>query len=78
MELKDYCSNMAVELTAWKAKMYDIARKLDKMPTGDKEKVVPEVYELHALIEELSDRIQRLQRECPTQWSPDEIEMNEK
>jgi len=78
MEVKDYCNNLSKELTGWKARMYDVTRKLDKMSTGEKEKIVPEVYEIHGLIEELNDRIERLQRECPTQWAPDELEMNEK
>jgi predicted nuclease with TOPRIM domain len=78
MELKDYCKNLAAELTGWKAKMYDVARKLDKMSTGEKEKVFTEVGEIHMIIEELSDRVERLQRECPTQWGPEELEMNAK
>ncbi|MCK4782286.1 MAG: hypothetical protein KAV87_00945 [Desulfobacteraceae bacterium] len=30
------------------------------------------------VIEELTDRIERLQRECPTQWEPDKIELESK
>lgn len=78
MEVKEYCESLAGELIGWKARMYDVVRQLDKMSTGEKEKIVPEVYEIHAIIEELNDRIERLQRECPTQWTPDEIEMNER
>ncbi len=77
MEVKDYCESLTAELIGWKARMYDVVRQLDRMSTGEKEKIVPEVYEVHAIIEELNDRIERLQRECPTQWTPEEIEMNE-
>ncbi|MEW6110336.1 MAG: hypothetical protein AB1632_14390 [Nitrospirota bacterium] len=73
MEVTSYCDNLAMELTAWKAKMYDIVRKLDKMSTGEKEKVVPEVNELHMFIEELNDRIEKLRKECPTEWNPNEL-----
>ena len=75
MEVKTYCDSLAIELTGWKAKVYDITRKLDKMSSGDKEKVVPEVNEMHMLIEELDDRVDRLKRECPVQWEPDRIEL---
>jgi len=78
MELKDYCHNLAAELMGWKAKMYDVARKMDKLSTGEKEKIVNEVNEIHMIIEELNDRVQRLQFECPTDWGPDEMEMNAK
>ena len=76
MDVKSYCDNLTIELTGWKAKIYDIVRKLDKMPSGDKEKVVPQVNELHALIEEIDDRISRLKNQCPADWSPDKIELD--
>lgn len=78
MDVNSYCDNMAVELTGWKAKVYDTVRKLDKMSSGDKEKVVPEVNELHMIIEELDDRIERLKKECPVEWEPDKIELERK
>ncbi len=34
MDVKDYCGSMSAELTAWKSKMYDITRRLDKMGTA--------------------------------------------
>ena len=43
MDIKDYCSGVQSELTGWKAKIYDVVRRLDKMSTGDKIKVVPHV-----------------------------------
>jgi hypothetical protein len=77
MELQDYCRNVKTELTGWKAKVYDVMRRLDRADTGDKGKVVPQVNDLHILVEELSDRISQLERECPTEWRPaarDEIQ----
>lgn len=75
MELKDYCSNLSVELTAWKAKAYDIVRRLDKLSSGDKAKVIDQVRDLHILVEELENRIERLSKECPSEWSPDQLEI---
>ncbi len=76
MEVKDYCGNVVTELTGWKAKMYDVVRQLDKKSTGEKEKFAPQINEIHMIIEELSERIERLQRECPTEWKPDEKEIS--
>ena len=78
MELKDYCAGLQCELTGWKAKVYDVVRKIDKMSSGEKEKVFPHVNELHIILEEFTDRIDRLNRECPTQWEPDKIELENK
>lgn len=78
MDAKDYCDKLTVELTAWKAKLYDVVRKLDKISTGDKEKVVPEVNELHIIMEELDERIEKLKKECPTSWEPDKTEIENK
>ena len=78
MDVKSYCDSLVIELTGWKAKVYDVVRKLDKMSSGDKQKVVPQVVELHMIIEELDDRIDRLKRECPTEWQPAKIELESK
>jgi hypothetical protein len=78
MELRDYCSNLRAELTGWKAKAYDIVRRLDKLSSGDKAQVVDQVRDLHILVEELENRIERLRKECPTVWSSDQMEIEQK
>jgi hypothetical protein len=78
MELKDYCRNTDIELTAWKAKLYDIIRKMDKMPTSSKEKMYGEINALNMLMAELDDRIQTLRTSCPTDWSPEQKEISNK
>jgi archaellum component FlaC len=78
MDLSTYCGNLSKELTDWKAKIEVIVKELDRIPSGDKEKVVPEVNELHALVEGIEDRIERLKKDCPEEWSPDRIELDNK
>jgi hypothetical protein len=70
MELNDYCKYMSMELTAWKAKMYDVVRRVDKLGTAEKEKVLANVEDLHMLVAEMEDRVNKLTKECPTEWSP--------
>jgi predicted nuclease with TOPRIM domain len=78
MDVKSYCDSLNIELAGWKAKVYDVVRKLDKVSSGDKQKVVPMVNELHMVIEELTDRIDKLKKECPTHWAPERIELDGK
>jgi hypothetical protein len=59
-----------MELTAWKAKMYDVVHRVDKLGTAEKEKVLGNVEDLHILVAEMEDRVDKLNRECPTEWSP--------
>jgi len=75
MDVQSYCNSLNIELTGWKAKVDDVVRKLDKVSSGDKEKVVLMVNELHMVTEELTDRIERLQKECPSEWEPEKIEL---
>ena len=68
MELTEYCDHMGVELTEWKAKMYDIVLKLDKLGTHEREGVLPLVEDLHILVEDMAARIGELETECSTEW----------
>jgi len=77
MDVLDYCKGMETELTAWKAKLYDLMRKVDHLGTAEKEKVLPNVEDLHIFLTEMSDRIEQLKNECPTEWSPQKKEIEE-
>jgi predicted nuclease with TOPRIM domain len=78
MDVKTYCDGTLIELGSWKAKVYDVVRKLDKAPSADKDKLLPLVNDLHIIIEELGDRLEKLRRECPTNWAPDRTELETK
>ncbi len=78
MELNDYCESVASELMAWRAKVDDVVKKLDQVSTGDKSKVVPQVNELHMIMEDLDDRIKKLKTSCATDWEPERAEFEDK
>lgn len=78
MEVKDYCRNMDIELTMWKAKLYDVISKMDRLPTGDKQRVYEQVNGLHMVMADLDERIEKLRTECPTSWSPEREEISSK
>ena len=76
MEVKDYCSNVDMELTLWKAKIFDTIRKTDQLGSAELEKILPNIQDLKMVVTELEDRIHQLRVECPLEWKPirDEIE----
>ena len=70
MDVQDYCKSMEMEMAAWKAKLYDVMRKVDKLGSAEKEGILANVEDLHMLLEEMSDRVEKLKTECPSDWSP--------
>jgi hypothetical protein len=65
MDVKDYCSNVDVELTMWKAKIFDVIRKADQLGSADLEKVLPNIQDLKMVITEMEERTHQLRTECP-------------
>lgn len=76
MEIYDYCKNVDMELTLWKAKLYDVISKIDRLPTGSKQRMYEEINGLHIVMTELEDRIKKLRTECPVEWNPVQEEIN--
>ena len=71
----NYCDELLTELGGWKAKFNDVVARIDKVSSGDKEKIIDQVRDLHMFAEELDNRIDGLRTECPTGWDPSRIEM---
>ena len=64
MKARNCCKTMEAELTAWKANVYDIARKMETLTGGEKEKILPNIEDLHILIAEMDDRIDQIRENC--------------
>ncbi len=78
MDLESFCNGMSSELATWKAKLYDVVQKFDKVECGDKTKVVPFVNDLHMILEEFDERIRKLRAELPTAVEAEEAELEGK
>jgi hypothetical protein len=63
MDINSYCGNLACELRGWQHKIQDVVNKIDSADCGDKTRLVPQVNELHMILEEFDDRIQLLKTE---------------
>ncbi len=77
MEVKDYCKGVESELTSWKAKLYDVNRKIETLPGSARDKVLGNIGDLNNLLTEMEDRIEKLRTECPTEWSPIKKEVDD-
>ncbi len=78
MDVKSYCDTVGIELSGWKAKLYDVIRRSEKMTGDDKESVDPMVAELITMVDDLDERIAALARECPAEWSSEKSEIDNK
>jgi len=58
------CKTMEAELTAWKANVYEIVRKMQELPAVDRERVLSNIEDLHILITEMDDRIEQIRENC--------------
>jgi hypothetical protein len=77
MKAKDYCRSIEVELYGWKAKMYDMVRKVDKLRGSEKEKISSQVGALHQHISDMEHIIDQLQTECPIEFGPQKKQIEE-
>jgi methylaspartate ammonia-lyase len=77
MDAKNYCRSIEADLYGWKAKMYDMVRKVDKLRRSDKEKVISQVEQLHKHIEDMENLIEQLQTECPVEFGSEKKQIEE-
>jgi len=73
MKAKNCCKTMEMELTGWKAIVYDIARKMEKLPSGDRQKIQPNIEDLHILISEMDERIEQIRDNCTPETGMEDI-----
>jgi len=78
MKAKNCCKTMEMELTGWKAIVYDITRKMEKLPGGEKEKILPNIEDLHMLVEEMDVRIEQIRESCTPETGMEDIQTERK
>ena len=77
MDVQDYCSGVRTELTAWKAKLYDLTRRAEGLSGDAKQKLLQNLQDFNIIITEMEDRIKQLETECPAEWSPIKKEIDD-
>lgn len=74
MKARNCCKTMEMELTGWKAIVYDITRKMERLPGAQRSKILPNIEDLHMLIAEMDDRIEQVRSRCTPETGMDDIQ----
>ena len=77
MQVQDYCKAMKAEVTAWKEKLEAMKKVADSYGTEHKEKILPLVGQLEQEVTSAQMRVQQLETECPSEWSPIKNEIDD-
>jgi hypothetical protein len=68
---------MAAEVSAWKAKLDAMKKTADGFGSEQKEKVLPLIGQLEQEVVNAQLRVEQLENECPSDWSPIKNELDE-
>ena len=77
MEAKAYCSNMRGEIISWKGKIFDLMRTMDKRFKGSDKKSSGTIKVLGDMVEELENKVDKLDAECPADWSKERADIDQ-
>ena len=77
MDANYYCDSMYNELTSVRARLYSIMRSLGSMSDEEKQRVSAELTEMNRLADDLTQQVDGLKRECPTDWAPQKAAIDE-
>lgn len=75
MATRDYCSSVSAELEGWSEKLHKLSSEIDRIPSIDKYRLLPQIEELHIIMTELDDRLCDLMTACPTVERLDTMEV---
>lgn len=78
MDARYYCDSMYSELTGLKAHIYNIVRHMDMASEEERRKLGPEISDLYGLVDALTEKINRLNQECPADWNAQREEIETK
>ena len=78
MDVSAYCDTLEKQLSAWKAKLYDVIRIVDKLSDENKETVYPLYRGLYSIVDEIDSEVEQLRTACPADWSPNRQNIDDK
>ena len=77
MQVQDYCKAMKAEVSAWKEKLEAMKKTSDGLGSEQKEKVLPLIGQLEQEVVNAQLRVEQLENECPSDWSPIKNDLDE-
>lgn len=70
MDVKDYCNQMDMKLSGWKAYIGEVMQAADRLPAGERKALAPMVDRLQPLLQAIDSELELLKTSCPADWSP--------
>ena len=76
MATRAYCEHVGPELEVWSKRLHVLSDKIDRIPSIDKQKLFPQIEELHMIMAELDGRLSDMTNACalseenPTEEGP--------
>ena len=77
MKVQDYCKAMLAEVTAWTKKLEAMKKVADSYGNDEKEKIMPFIGQLEQEVATAQMRVEKLETECPSDWSPMKNELDD-
>ncbi|MCF8050848.1 MAG: hypothetical protein K9L59_06390 [Desulfobacterales bacterium] len=77
MDVQDFCKQMEQQLVTFEQQLGSIENELDSRGTKAKERILPVVGDVKNLMTELKLQKDRLEKECPSEWSDDKNKMED-
>jgi len=77
MKVRDYCKAMLAEVSAWKEKLEAMKKSAEGYSSADKEKILPLIGQLDQEVIAAQVRVDQLEHECPSDWSPLKNELDD-
>ncbi len=77
MEAEAFCSSMRNEMTAWKAKTYDLIRRTKELFPDQDSKARAAIEDMKSMIDRIEQTLYRLEEQCPVRWESEKIEIDQ-
>lgn len=77
MKVLDFCNQMEKQLAAFEDAVAKIDKDLDAGGTEAKQRILPAVGNIKNLLTELRLQKEKLEKECPSDWSEDKAKMDD-
>ena len=65
MDLREFCSALNIDLTTWRARIYDIISHVETLPELDRQYFGPDINALRAMLSEIENDVKKLKTQCP-------------
>ncbi len=64
MDVREYCDNLAFQLSVWREEVGDVVTLAEALPEADKEIIADQLAQLHVIVEEMARKIEEFRIEC--------------